>query len=304
MNAKTRLSISAACLFALGAGLSLGRAALPAGINVEKVGFKTPESVMYDANADVYLVSNINVDGVPTKKDNNGFISRLNPDGTVQNLKWISGGANGVTLNAPKGMAIVDGTLYVTDLDTVRKFDLTSGEALGEIPIEGTTFLNDLAADEDGAVYVSDTGLTADDKGIGPNGTDAIYRISSGDEVSVIAKGKELTLPNGLEVNPDGKLQVVAFGSSEIYTLDADGKRGDVLKMPAASLDGVITLKDGRRVISSWETSSLYTLAADGKVEVLATGLPSPADLGYDSKRERVLVPIFQEDRVVIQPLQ
>lgn len=170
MNAKIRLTISAACLFALGAGLSLGRAALPAGINIEKVGFKTPESVMYDANADVYLVSNINVDDIPTKKDNNGFISRLNPDGTVQNLKWIAGGANGVTLHAPKGMAIVDGTLYVTDLDTVRKFDLTSGAALGEIPIEGTTFLNDLAADADGAVYVSDTGLTADDKGIGPNG--------------------------------------------------------------------------------------------------------------------------------------
>jgi hypothetical protein len=193
MNAKTRLTISAACLLALGAGLSLGRAALPAGINVEKVGFKTPESVMYDANADVYLVSNINVDGVPTKKDNNGFISRLNPDGTVQNLKWIAGGANGVTLNAPKGMAIVEGTLYVTDLDTVRKFDLTSGEALGEIPIEGTTFLNDLAADEDGAVYVSDTGLTADEKGIGPNGTDAVYRISSLDEVNLLAKGKDLT---------------------------------------------------------------------------------------------------------------
>jgi sugar lactone lactonase YvrE len=146
--------------------------------------------------------------------------------------------------------------------------------------------------------------LVADEKGIGPSGTDAVYKISPADKVSLIAKGKELTLPNGLEVLANGKLQVVTFGSSEIYTLDADGKRGDVLKMPAASLDGVITLSDGRLVISSWETSSLYALSPDGKVEVLAKDLPSPADLGYDTKRERVLVPIFQEDRVVIQPLK
>jgi SMP-30/Gluconolactonase/LRE-like region len=292
------------CLTAIGCAPSADKAGPSPALNLEKLGFKTPESVMYNAKEDVYLVSNINVDGVPTKKDNNGFISKLAPDGTVLNLKWIAGGANEVTLNAPKGMAIVGNTLYVTDLDTVRKFDLTTGKTIGEIPIEGTSFLNDLAAGPDGTVYVSDTGLVADEKGIGPSGTDAVYKISPADKVSLIAKGKELTLPNGLEVLANGKLLVVTFGSSEIYTLDADGKRGDLQKMPAGSLDGVITLSDGRLVISSWETNSLYTLSPDGKVDVLAKDLPSPADIGYDTKRERVLVPIFQEDRVVIQPLK
>ncbi len=305
MSVKNHLTVAALiCLTALGCAPSADKVGLPPSVNLEKLGFKTPESVMYNAKEDVYLVSNINVDGIPTKKDNNGFISKLAPDGTVLNLKWIAGGANEVTLNAPKGMAIVGNTLYVTDLDTVRKFDLLSGKTLGAIPIEGTTFLNDLAAGPDGTVYVSDTGLVADEKGIGPSGTDAVYKISPADKVSLIAKGKELTLPNGLEVLANGKLQVVTFGSSEIYTLDADGKRGDLQKLPAGSLDGVITLSDGRLVISSWESNSLYALSPDGKIEVLAKDLPSPADIGYDTKRERVLVPIFQEDRVVIQPLK
>ena len=63
-------------------------------------GFLTPESVFHDSAQDIYFVSNIN--GSPTAKDNNGFISRLRPDGAVENLKFIEGGKNGVTLNAPK----------------------------------------------------------------------------------------------------------------------------------------------------------------------------------------------------------
>src|SRR2546430_5291507 len=50
-------------------------------------GFLTPESVLHDPAQDIYFVSNIN--GGPTTKDNNGFISRVRPDGAVENLKFI-----------------------------------------------------------------------------------------------------------------------------------------------------------------------------------------------------------------------
>src|SRR5216684_5633777 len=49
-------------------------------------GFLTPESVLHDPVQDIYFVSNIN--GGPTTKDNNGFISRVRPDGAVENLKF------------------------------------------------------------------------------------------------------------------------------------------------------------------------------------------------------------------------
>jgi hypothetical protein len=282
--------------------LTFAQSALPAAISLEKLGLQTPESVLYDAKNDVYLVSNIN--GNPLAADNNGFISRISADGTLLNLKWIEGGANGVSLNAPKGSTIVGNTLYVTDIDNVRKFDLKSGKSKGDILISGATFLNDLTSDKKGTVYVSDIGFKAGANGFEPSGTDAIYKISRSNKVSVLAKGPQLTNPNGLEVLANGKIEVVTFGSKEIYTLDAKGERGDVITMPAGSLDGVVALSDGRLLISSWESSSVYAVATDGTVSVLVDKLDSPADIGFDTKRQRLLTPLFNENRVVVQPLQ
>jgi hypothetical protein len=56
-------------------------AAAPASVALLTIseGLAIPESVLYDAAADVYLVSNIN--GSPLEKDNNGYISIFTPDG-------------------------------------------------------------------------------------------------------------------------------------------------------------------------------------------------------------------------------
>ena len=89
-------------------------AAPSAPITVAEVGFATPESVLHDEIADVYLVSNIN--GHPLQPDGNGFISQLSPTGEVLDLKWIDGETEGVELNAPKGMAIVGDVLPQTSV--------------------------------------------------------------------------------------------------------------------------------------------------------------------------------------------
>src|SRR5438270_14091012 len=41
-------------------------------------GLQTPESVLYDADQDVYFISNIN--GQPLDADNNGYVSRVKTD--------------------------------------------------------------------------------------------------------------------------------------------------------------------------------------------------------------------------------
>src|SRR5262245_10177215 len=64
---------------------------------VEIPGFQTPESVLYDADNDVYLVSNIN--GKPLDADDNGFISKVSPDGKITELKWIDGAKDNVKLD-------------------------------------------------------------------------------------------------------------------------------------------------------------------------------------------------------------
>ena len=101
-------------------------------------GFETPESVIHDAATDTYYVSNIS--GSPAEADGKGFISKLSPEGTIIKLKWIDG------LDAPKGMTVVADTLWVTDIDKVRKFDTKTGKSLGIVEIKGASFLNDLAS--------------------------------------------------------------------------------------------------------------------------------------------------------------
>lgn len=260
---------------------------------VKFTGLSTPESVLYDAARDRYLVSNIH--GKPVDADNNGFISELSPEGKVTTLKWIEAGKNKVTLNAPKGMAIVKDVLYVADLDTVRMFDAKSGAPKGEVKIAGATFLNDVAAADDGRIFVSDSGIKMEGSEFVGTGTDAVWIIEKG-KAKVLAKAAELSRPNGLLV--DGKtVIVVPFGSNEIYRLDEKGKKADMTKLPKGGFDGVVKLGDAL-LVSSWEGSAVYRGKLGGTFEVALPGLKAPADFGYDKKRGRVLVPRFMEDAV------
>jgi sugar lactone lactonase YvrE len=245
----------------------------------------------------VYLVSNIN--GIPSGKDNNGFISRVSPDGTVATLKWIEGGQKGVTLHAPKGLAIHGDTIFVSDIDCVRRFNRTSGAAAGETCIEGATFLNDVSAGPDGTVYVSDTGIRIDASGATPTGTDAIYRIGRDGRAAPVIKSTDLQRPNGV-VAFDGGVLVAPFGASEIFHIDGTGTRHVMTKLPMGQLDGLLRLPDGTLVVSSWEGKAVYRKPASGEATAVLENVASPADLGYDAKRRRLLVPVFTEDRLII----
>jgi sugar lactone lactonase YvrE len=262
-------------------------------LSLHNAGFSTPESVFYDAKNDVYLVSNIN--GSPGAADNNGFISRVSPDGSKVELKWIEGGKNGVKLDAPKGITIVGDVVYVADISRVRMFDLASGKPKGEVALPGATFANDVAASPDGKVYVSDSGIKIDDKGVTPTKTDAVWVIEKG-KAKALAKGEDLGHPNGLLYNGD-KLWVVTFGTGELYSLDKEGKKQDAQKLPKGTLDGVVPVGDAL-LVSSWEGQATYRGKPGGNFDVAISDLKAPADIGYDTKRSRVLVPLFQDNAV------
>jgi sugar lactone lactonase YvrE len=249
----------------------------------------TPESVLYDEAGDRYLVSNIQ--GKPLDADGNGFISELSPDGKVTKLKWIEGSAK-VKLDAPKGMALVRGTLYVADIDTVRMFDAKSGAAKGALKIEGATFLNDVAAAPDGRVFVTDSGLKAGAADFEPTGTDAVYVIEKG-KAKALAKSTELSRPNGILFTDKGLL-VNTFGAAEIFRLDDKGQKQDITKTPNGGLDGLVAAGDSL-LASSWGASAIYRGKLGGAFEPVLQSLKAPADIGWDGKRSRVLVPRFLE---------
>jgi hypothetical protein len=269
-------------------------------ITYKSIGLSTPESVAYDDVADLYLVSNI--EGQPGDADGKGFISRLTPDGKVDALRWIDSGKNNVKLNAPKGLALMGDMLYVADLDTVRVFDRKTGMPKGEVKVPGATFLNDLAATPDGRIVVSDTGVKSTAKGMEPSGTDAVYAIDKAKKLTTLAKSKDLGGPNGLLAMGD-KIWVVTMESGELYSLDAKGRKGDVKKLPKGQLDGIVALPDGDVLISSWEANAVFRGKPTGQphdFSPIIENVKAPADIGFDTKRSRVMIPLFNDSEVQV----
>ena len=293
-------AVATLCLAGCGGGgdtdASSTASSEPVSIRVAGVGFATPESVLHDVAADLYLVSNIN--GSPTDKDGNGFISRVAPDGSLSELKWIDGEAPGVTLNAPKGMAIANGNLYVADIDCLRSFDQVSGEPNGEVCVDGATFLNDVAAARDGSVLFTDSGL---DPSFAPSGTDAVYRLDGANVLAVLAH-PNLGAPNGVVDTNDGIL-VVTFMSGEVFRIRPTVAPTPVVAPSEMQLDGVVALPDGRVLMSSWGDSCVHELSPAGATSCIIPDLPAPADIGLDGGRNRVLVPLFNDDAVLIQTI-
>ena len=260
---------------------------------------RAPESVLHDRDRDVYYISNIN--GGMLTRDGNGFISRVDPNTMKVELAWIANG-----LDAPKGMAVVGDTLYVSDITAVKKFDRRTGAPRGEVPLPGATFINDIATDGRN-LYVSDTGMA-----MGPGvqfvdtGTDAIWKItpsSNDDRAQKIASGRDLHHPNGLDL-VDGKLRVVTFGSNEMYELDDDGKRRPVMVFPGEQLDGLVHLADGSTVVTSWEADEIFRAKPRGKIFAVLASIPAPADIGYDAKRRHLLLPRPMNNQVTIHSLE
>jgi hypothetical protein len=262
-------------------------------------GFAGPESIVHDVAADLYLVSNIS--GQPLDKDGDGFISRVAPDGSLSELKWIDGAADGVTLHAPKGMGLHGDTLLVTDIDVVRLFDRQSGEPLGEWSIDGATFLNDVAVASDGTVYVTDSGINFSDAGAEDNGSAAIHVFGADGSHSTFEAG-DVTGINGVAVRDGVLYGVTSFGNGMIFSVEA-GTRTDLPPLPGVNLDGIEVLDGGGLLISDWTTEAVYLLRANGAASIVARNVASPADIGIDRTRDRVLIPGLTTNQVLLAPI-
>jgi hypothetical protein len=256
-----------------------------------------PESARYDRDLDVWFVSNIN--GSPLGKDNNGYISRLRPDGAPYTVKFIEGGKKGVTLNAPKGLAISGDTLWVADIDVARAFNKRTGALIANVATQGRArFLNGAAIGPDGAVYMTDTGVLFGPKGeVSHPGPDQIFRVTrSGATVALASPALEG--PNGITWDPQRqRFVVVSFLGKGIHGWKPGDKNVEPIGSGPGQQDGVVFLPDGRLLVTSWTDSSLIVLDG-GQVRKVATKVPSPADIDINPRDSRVAVPLLMENRV------
>ena len=242
--------------------------------------FKVPESVYFDKAGKVLYVSNI--DGEPWGKDGNGSIGKLGLDGKVIAAEWVKG------LQAPKGMALWKGTLWVADLSDVVGIDVAKGTIATRIPIEGAAKLNDLTVDAKGVLYVSDSE------------TKKVHKVD-GKAVSTLLEG--LKGPNGLLAH-NGQLYVLDNGG--LYQVQADKTLKLVADGMEGGTDGVEPIKGGGYVVSTWG-GVIYHVGADGSKHMLIDTRPAKqnsADIGFDPETATVYVPTFFKNTVIAYTLQ
>jgi hypothetical protein len=268
-----------------------------AGPGVTVDGFNEPESALHDPAADVYLVSNVN--GPVAAKDGNGFISRVSPAGEILDLRWIDGATDGVTLHAPKGMGLLGDTLIVADIDHVRLFDRVSGEPIDDWAVDGATFLNDVAVSPGGTIYVSDTGVRFDGEEPEDSGTSGIHAFSGDGSRRTVDTG-DLTGINGLAAS-GRRLYGVSYGSGRIFVIE-DGTLSELPELPGLGLDGIVVSQHGL-LISDWDTETVYLLRENGSVSAVVRNVPSPADIGADRSRDRLLIPRLTTGQLLLAPL-
>ena len=258
-------------------------------------GFRFAESVSYDAERDLYVAVNAGMpqDVVP----NDGYISLVNPDGSAHTLKWIGVNRNGLTLNHPLGSDIANGMLYVADIDTVRWFDMKTGEPRGAVPVAGALRFNDIEVANDGTIYATQTG-TQD-----PTSW-RVYRISPKGESSVIVTGAPLNLPNGIAFDAKGNLVVVNVGTNAVLTFSPDGKLLSTEESTDAGNDGIVVLADGTKYVSSVRQGTIARIRPGQKAERIADGIPTAASMTYDSKRNRLVIPMNDWNAITIVELK
>ena len=250
---------------------------------------QSPYSFVSSSSGQEYFISSVN--GDPDAADNNGFITKLDGSGKVINLKFIQGGADGITLNAPKGMALVEHTLYVADLDTLRAFDSVSGKSTGSVLVppasgQATTRLTDVTYDGAGTLYCSD------------QHADRIYRIDlASKKVTLLVADPALAGPAGLAMHPkSGELIVVSWDKGKILAITPQGVISEVFSngffsSRFSNLRGVDFDRWGNMYVSDFTTGKVWRMTWDKRFQVIAEYLPSPGDLSIDRTNNLILVP-------------
>jgi DNA-binding beta-propeller fold protein YncE len=244
---------------------------------------RVPESVLYDIERKILYVANI--DGKPDGKDGVGFISKINPSGKIENLKWVTG------LDAPKGMSIYKNNLYVADISRIDVIDIPSGKVTNKIEIEGAKFLNDITIDKKGKVFISDTG------------TGKIFTLN-GDKAELYFESAEFKGINGL-LAEENEMYIVDFATGNNYKLSADKKLNKV-GVSSQGADGVVALPKGAHLVSSWH-GEIYYVSASGEAKKLLDTKDkkiNAADIEYDSKSKMLFVPTFFANSVMAYELK
>ena len=284
--------------------LALGLASTTPAAAMQISGLESPQSFLADPATNSYFISNVN--GDPTARDNNGFITKLNGNAEIVGFKFITGGRNSTTLHAPKGMALIENILYVADMDTLRAFDKNTGHSITTVAFPAPTSaadsmsLVDIAAGNQGLLYVSDMA------------GNTIYQVDTAHQnrVSVLVHDDRLAGPAGLAVHPKtGHPVAVSWEKGRIMDITPDGALTELVSNSFftsrfENLSGVDFDRWGNMYVSDLTKGKVWRMQPNKKFQVIAEYLPTPADIGVDRVNNLILVPYLQANVAEVNGLE
>lgn len=262
--------------------------------NPQKItGLKTPESLVQARDGRIY-VSEINEFG----KDGDGQITVIDRHGKAS---IFTGG-----LDDPKGLAIIGKNLYVADKTKIIRITpdakasvFVAASAFPSPPL----FLNDLEADPQGNLYVSDSG---DVFGTGKGG--AIYKINAEGQVTLLINDQldvRIKAPNGLLADDTGNfLLVVDFTSGVLYTLNTQTQKLTDIAEGFGGGDGVVHHSNGTMYVSDWKNGKVFGVDIKGDVAVIKSGYQAAADIAITKDESYLLVPDMKAGELDFIPLK
>ncbi|MEO7415128.1 MAG: formylglycine-generating enzyme family protein [Opitutaceae bacterium] len=241
------------------------------------------ESVRYSAQHKVIFTSNMGPSKSPNAKDGDGSIGKVSLDGKIIDAAWIKG------LDAPKGLGIYEGKLYVVDVGRVVVIDVAAGTIWQTIPIASAGGMNDLTVDDRGVAYVSDYRLGK------------IYRVKDG-EFSVFID--DVNGPNGVLAH-DNDFYILARG--EVLRLQPDHTLKTVVTGLDPSVDGIENITGDEFLVTCSKGIIYEVNVATGTADVLLdqreAGIQT-ADLDYDARAGILYVPTLFTNQVIAYQLQ
>jgi outer membrane protein assembly factor BamB len=239
----------------------------------------TPECVTYDPDRNIFYISNLNR---VNEVENDGYISIVNADGSVENARWVEG------LTSPLGNDFYNGHLFVNDGGNIVKIDIESGNVIEKISVEGAADLNGIDIDEAGNIYAADSD------------GNKIYKVTQDGEVTLLFEGEELNEPNGVFIKGE-ELIVASMSGNSLLSFHLETNQIKTLVEGIGGVDGIIQLEGGHFLTSNW-SGEIYFISNDmQKQKILDTTVDkiNAADIGYIPQENLLVVPTFFDNRLM-----
>lgn len=248
-------------------------------------GLDGPEAVRYDPDQEIYFISNFTGGG--NDQDSTGFITKADVEGNIQELRFITG-TEEAPLHAPRGMFIIGETLWVADVLGVHGFNRNSGTQTDFIDFSEFEigFLNDVSADENSILYVTDTG------------TSTVYKVE--DNTVELFLEDLPSAPNGITLNPkSGNFILAPWGGDTTFNaFNSAGELSEFATLQGGYFDGIEFI--GATLFSASQQDSSIRIFNENTEEILIKTIGRPADIGINTKLNHIAVPYIALDRVDI----